>query len=111
MPRRPVRLTETVNDPSEIPEFADEAEERAFWATHRVGPGMIARNDVDADPLLDAIPTRPRTRPVPIRFDAGTLARLRALAARRGVGYQTLLKTFVMERLYEEEKRDGLVGG
>jgi hypothetical protein len=30
---------------------------------------------------------------------------LKALAASRNVGYQTLLKTFVQERLYEEEKR------
>jgi hypothetical protein len=45
-----------------------------------------------------------------IRFDADMLTRLRALAARRNTGYQTLLKTFVAERLYEEEKREGLVG-
>ncbi|MGZ5296674.1 MAG: hypothetical protein ACXWYT_07140 [Actinomycetota bacterium] len=30
------------------------------------------------------------------------------LAARRGAGYQTLLKEFVSERLYEEEKRRGV---
>ena len=43
--------------------------------------------------------------------DADVLTRLRALAARRkNTGYQTLLKTFVAERLYEEEKREGLVG-
>ena len=29
----------------------------------------------------------------------------------KGKGYQTLLKEFVVERLYEEEKREGLVGG
>jgi predicted DNA binding CopG/RHH family protein len=48
---------------------------------------------------------RPRTKPVNIRFDEFTLGRLKALAASRNVGYQTLLKTFVQERLYEEEKR------
>jgi len=33
------------------------------------------------------------------------------VAARcRDKGYQTLLKEFVAERLYEEEKREGLVG-
>jgi hypothetical protein len=48
---------------------------------------------------------RPRTKPVNIRFDDFTLGRLKALAASRNVGYQTLLKTFVQERLYEEEKR------
>ena len=45
-----------------------------------------------------------------MRFDDSTLQRLKALAARRHKGYQTLLKEFVMERLYEEEKREGLVG-
>jgi hypothetical protein len=103
-------LLETVNDPSEIPAFADETEERAFWATHRIGPGMLAADDADTDPLLEAIPVRPRTRPVPIRFDDDTLTRLKALAARKGIGYQTLVRAFVTERLYEEEKRAGILG-
>ena len=36
-------------------------------------------------------------------------SRLRVLAARKHMRYQTLLKQFVVERLYEEEKRQGLV--
>jgi len=51
----------------------------------------------------------PRTRPVNIRFDDFTLRRLREMAGLRNVGYQTLLKTFVAERLYEEEKREGML--
>jgi hypothetical protein len=51
----------------------------------------------------------PRTTPVAIRFDQLTLARLKALAALRNTGYQTLLKEFVVERLYEEEKRQGII--
>jgi hypothetical protein len=50
---------------------------------------------------------RPRTRPINVRFDEFTLRRLKALADSWNVGYQTLLKTFVQERLYEEEKREG----
>src|SRR5271154_7545483 len=50
-----------------------------------------------------------RTTPIAIRFDQFTLTRLRALAALRNTGYQTLLKEFVVERLYEEEKRAGIV--
>lgn len=67
--------------------------------------------DEGADPVGVGIPHAERTRPVPVRFDADTLRRLRTLAARKGTGYQTLLKTFVMERLYEEEKREGIIGG
>ncbi|HXC23077.1 MAG TPA: hypothetical protein VNU28_00715 [Solirubrobacteraceae bacterium] len=50
-----------------------------------------------------------RTTPIAIRFDEFTLKRLRVLAARRNTGYQTLLKEFVVERLYEEEKREGII--
>jgi hypothetical protein len=52
---------------------------------------------------------RGRTTPIAIRFDEFTLKRLRGLAARRNTGYQTLLKEFVIERLYEEEKREGII--
>ncbi len=50
-----------------------------------------------------------RTTPIAIRFDQFTLTRLKALAAQRNTGYQTLLKEFVVERLYEEEKRAGII--
>ncbi len=50
-----------------------------------------------------------RTTPIAVRFDQFTLTRLKALAALRNTGYQTLLKQFVVERLYEEEKREGII--
>jgi hypothetical protein len=50
-----------------------------------------------------------RTTPIAVRFDQFTLKRLRALAALRNTGYQTLLKEFIVERLYEEEKREGII--
>jgi len=39
-----------------------------------------------------------------------TINCVRTLAQRRGKGYQTLLKEFVSERLYEEVRREGVVG-
>ncbi len=58
--------------------------------------------------MQDAI--RPgRTIPVAIRFDQFTLRRLKTLATLHNTGYQTLLKAFVLERLYEEEKRAGII--
>jgi hypothetical protein len=58
--------------------------------------------------MQDAV--RPgRTTPVAIRFDQFTLSRLKTLAALHNTGYQTLLKEFVVERLYEEEKRAGII--
>jgi hypothetical protein len=58
--------------------------------------------------MQDAI-RRGRTTPVAIRLDRFTLRRLKALAALRNTGYQTLLKQFVVERLYEEERRAGII--
>jgi predicted DNA binding CopG/RHH family protein len=107
MPKADQRMT-TVRSWEEVPSFESEAEESAFWATHDLSDELLARMKPDADPELP--PPRPRTRPIAIRFDESTLRRVKALAARRGKGYQTLLKEFVSERLYEEEKREGLVG-
>jgi hypothetical protein len=52
---------------------------------------------------------RGRTTPIAVRFDEFTIKRLKQLAERRNTGYQTLLKEFVIERLYEEEKREEIV--
>jgi hypothetical protein len=56
-------------------------------------------------------PSRPRgrTTPIAVRFDEFTIKRLKDLAVRRNTGYQTLLKEFVVERLYEEEKRERII--
>ena len=41
---------------------------------------------------------------VTVRLEDDTLRRLRALAGLNGVGYQTLLKAFIRQRLEEEER-------
>jgi hypothetical protein len=78
-----------------------------FWDTHELGDELLDQMRPDGD--LELPPPRPRTKPIAIRFDESTIRRIKAIAQRRGKGYQTLLKEFVTERLYEEEKRDGIV--
>ena len=108
MPRREPDMI-IVNSPEEIPPFKDEAEEHEFWKTHAMGPGMF--EGAEPDPNLERlVPVRSRSRAITIRVEGDTLHRLHALAARKGMRYQTLLKEFVTERLYEEEKRAGIVG-
>jgi predicted DNA binding CopG/RHH family protein len=98
----------TVHRLSDIPAFESEQEEHEFWATHEFGEELLTA----AQPLARGVlpPPRGRTKNVAVRFDESTLKRVRDLAARRHQGYQTLIKQFVNERLYEEEKRDGAVG-
>jgi len=97
----------TIHSVDEIPTFGSESEESAFWATHEIADDLWER--LPAPPEEELPLPRPRTRPVGIRFDEHTLRRIKALAARRHKGYQTLLREFITERLYEEEQREGLV--
>lgn len=92
----------------DVPAFSSEAEEAEYWATHDLGDELLAQMGPVPPDVLPS--ERPRRRPVAVRFDEDVLRRLRALAAKKGKGYQTLLKEFVIERLYEEEKREGVVG-
>jgi hypothetical protein len=97
----------TIHSVDEIPTFDSEAGEAAFWTTHEIGDDLWEQLPVVPDDELP--PARPRTRPIGIRFDESTLRRIKILAARRRKGYQTLLREFITERLYEEEQREGLV--
>ena len=102
----------TVQNPKDIPQFASDAEEVAFWDTHELGEGMFKQ--VGPDPLMGVTLERSRMRPgteqTNIKLEIETKERLKRLAKAKGMPYQTLLKTFVLERLYEEEKRMGIVG-
>lgn len=107
MPEAGASQLKQVNRPEDIPTFASEAEEARFWSEHELGDEMLERMQPLGDDVLP--PPRAQTRPVSVRFDEEMLQRLRALAVRRGKRYQTLLKQFVLERLYEEERREGIL--
>jgi hypothetical protein len=94
-----------------VPQFASEAEEQAFWDTHTLGPSLLAAMERGGPEELQDLPKRPAThsRTIAIRFEDDVLERVRTVALRKRMGYQTLLKEFVLERLYEEEKREGLI--
>jgi len=98
-----------INSWEELPKFQSEAEEAEFWGSHAFGPDLLAefRSRPQAGSVVGPLPER--TRPVAIRFDADVLSRLRTVAQKKGKGYQTLLKEFVVERLYEEERREGIL--
>ncbi len=98
---------QTVESLDDIPDFANEDEEAEFWATHGLGEALLEQMRPIGDDE-DLPPVRPR--PVEVHLDADTLRRLHTLAEVKHTSYQKLLSAFVVERLYEEEKRAGLVG-
>ena len=96
-----------LRDPSEIPENMTEAEEREFWDTHEITEEFLDKAEPVPEDMLP--PPRPRTRPISLRLDDDVLSRLKDVARKKHKGYQTMLKEFVVERLYEEEKREGML--
>lgn len=81
-----------------IPEFGTEAEERRFWETHDSTPYV----DWSSAKLLRFPNLKPSTETISLRLPAGLLADLKALANRRDVPYQSLLKVFLADRVARE---------
>ena len=101
-----------IYDPDDVPAFASERDEVDFWDTHTWSDELMDEaaklpHDPDLPPPREEGKPLP-LRPTSLRLDRHTTDRLRTLAKRKGLGYQTLLKQFLLER-YEEEKREGIV--
>jgi predicted DNA binding CopG/RHH family protein len=85
-------------DRSTIPAFRSEAGERRFWETHDTSPFVDwTKARVAVFPNL-----KPSTETISLRLPAALLAELKALANRRDVPYQSLLKVFLAERIARE---------
>jgi predicted DNA binding CopG/RHH family protein len=90
MTKRPVRKA--------IPMFRSEAEERTFWETHDTSAFVDwGKARVAVFPNL-----KPSTETISLRLPAALLAQLKALANKRDVPYQSLLKVFLAERVDRE---------
>lgn len=80
----------------DVPQFRSEAAEAAWWDKHQ---------DLIADLLLKhgrrgAVPTKN----VSVRLPVTDIERARKVAARRGVGYQTVIKALLHEALKKESR-------
>jgi predicted DNA binding CopG/RHH family protein len=81
-----------------IPRFSSEDEEREFWAK-KDSPKFIDWSQAGSVNLPNL---RPSTRTISIRLPEPMIDRLKVLANKRDVPYQSLLKLFVAERIEEE---------
>jgi len=81
-----------------IPEFASEADERRFWETH----DSVGYVDWSRASVVSLRNLKPSTETISLRLPAPLLSDLKALANKRDVPYQSLLKVFVADRVAEE---------
>ena len=100
----------TIKSWDEVPEFKSEREEHEFWGSHSLSEEMFhPPAEGELPPPRPKTKPRPRKGSVSVRMENDLLNRLKVLAAIKGVGYQTLLRQFVADRVYEEEKREGIL--
>ena len=84
----------------EIPDFKNEAEEREFWHTHDSTEYIDwGKAEVAIFPNL-----KPTTRTISLRLSGSMLNKIRLIANKRDVPYQSLIKMFLTERIDEELK-------
>jgi predicted DNA binding CopG/RHH family protein len=84
-----------ITDWTQLPDFADERSEAAFWAIHqldvRLMNSALQRQDV-------------RESTTTLRFDPRMLARIKRIARSRYLNYQSMIKQWLSERLEQENR-------
>ena len=83
-----------------IPRFRSEPEEREFWETHDTTDYV----DWSQGRIVRLPNLKPTTTTISLRLPSPLLADLKALANKRDVPYQSLLKVFVAERVAAEQR-------
>ncbi len=84
----------------QIPQFKSEDEERNFWATHD------STEYVDWSKAQKAVfpNLKMSTESISLRLPSHLLARIKAIANKKDVPYQSLMKIFLAEKVDESQK-------
>lgn len=82
----------------DIPTFESEDEERKFWATH----DSTEYVDWDKASPVYFPKLKPSTKSISLRLPEMMLDKLRLIAHKRDVPYQSLIKVFLYERINQE---------
>jgi hypothetical protein len=78
----------------EIPFFPNPKEEANYWANHQLDPSLLAAS-------LSRSEGQESTS-ITLRIDPRMLSRLKRLAARRSLNYQSMMKQWLAERMEKE---------
>ena len=82
-----------------IPKFKSEREEAKFWKNH-----SIVEFEDDLVEVKHVRFPKLRKRLISLRVDNGMIASLKKTAAKKGLGYLTLIRMWIAERLSRENR-------
>jgi predicted DNA binding CopG/RHH family protein len=80
----------------DVPTFDNEQEEARFWATHQLDGRLMQMS-------LHKTDVRESTT-ITLRFDPRMLSRIKRIARRRFLNYQSMIKQWLSERMEQEMK-------
>jgi predicted DNA binding CopG/RHH family protein len=90
-----------VRSRKEIPSFANEDQERRFWAKQDTADYFDW--DRAVQPALPDL--KPTTTAISLRLPVAMLEDLKSLANKRDVPYQSLMKLYLSERIWRERTK------
>jgi predicted DNA binding CopG/RHH family protein len=80
---------------SKLPTFATEQEEAEFWDSHD-STEFLEETEAVESRFVDQ---RPQKKQITIRLDPSAIEQIKKVANNKGIGYQTLIRMWVMEQL------------
>jgi predicted DNA binding CopG/RHH family protein len=86
----------TVKAWKDVPEFDSDAEEAAFWSKHQL-EGRLMQLSMHRPDVRESTT-------ITLRFDPRMLSRIKRIARRRYLNYQSMIKQWLSERMEQELK-------
>ena len=86
-----------ISDWEEVPQFDGEATEAAYWADTGVAPRLMELALAQSGDGIESVT-------ISLRMDPRMLSKIKRLARSRYLGYQSMIKQWMSERLEQETK-------
>jgi predicted DNA binding CopG/RHH family protein len=91
-------MDESERSMTTLPVFPSEQAEAEFWDTH----DSIDFLDTTEPVEMTFIDARLPKKQISLRLEQSAIEQLKILATRKGIGYQTLIRMWLIERLRQE---------
>ena len=86
-----------ISDWEEVPQFDGEAAEATYWADTGIAPRLMELTLAQSGEGIESVT-------ISLRMDPRMLSKIKRLARSRYLGYQSMIKQWMSERLEQESK-------